>query len=159
MRIAGAKRDWFAMVIVLSLVAGGLSWSAAAQAWTCTPDTSSPAKPTQFTATVNEEGILLQWDAAPDDDKVTHYQTYRGVGEGATPKTYGVIVLTPVYDVNTGELRYPTYSPMDMVDYTHHLEVGQTYVYAVAFGRWDDCSEYHESEQSDQVTVTYQPKE
>ena len=39
------------------------------------------------------------------------------------------------------------------------LTVGETYVYAVAFERYDNCGGSQEGVQSDSVTVTYQPEE
>ena len=156
MTYPGAKRHFLAMTVVLLLIAGGLAWSPAVQACTVTTTVSQPSN---VTATVNEEGILLRWDAAPEADKVHRYEIYRGVGVGATPSRYGGIQVVAVYDVNTGTFTYPATSPMDMTDYADMLIGGETYVYAVAFARRDNCGNLQIGERSESVSVTYQPEQ
>ena len=121
--------------------------------------TNPPAKPTNFTATVNEEGIRLQWDAAPESDKVYKYEILRGEGNGATPTLWGTLEVPEVYDPATNTFVYPTPSPMDDIDLASGLVVGTTYVYAIRFVRWNNCFDNQQGVQSDTVTVTYQPEE
>ena len=60
------------------------------------------SKPANVAATMNEEGILFQWDATPEADNVFNYVTDRGTGEGATPQRYGSIERVAVYNTQTG---------------------------------------------------------
>ena len=152
-------RYWLATMAVILSVGGGVSWSQEVMTTPCTLTTDPPAKSTNFTATVNEEGILLQWDAAPVADKVYKYEILRGEGKGATPTLWGTLDLLEVYDPDTNTFFYPTPSPMDEIDSASGLVPGTTYVYAIRFGRWSNCGGYQPGEQSDTVTVTYQPDE
>ena len=146
------KRCWLVLAIVASLIGGGLSWPSASQACTV-------SKPANVTATVNEQGIELRWDAPPEGKVGLTYEILRGVGAGATPTLYMMLdEITPVYDAQTGTYRDFSVRT-DWMDYDYDLEAGQTYVYAVVFGRVDSCGDYTRGEQSDSVTVTYQPKE
>ena len=154
MRLEGVKHHWSIMA-VFSLIGLGLLWPSVSLA--CTVTTKAPAKPANFSAAVNDEGILLQWDAAAEADKVFRYEILRGVGAGSTPTGYGGMDLVAVYDTATGTYTYPTSSPMKTVDYSEMLVVNETYVYAVAFGRWDNCGGYQRGVQSNTVSVTYEP--
>ena len=156
MRFADATRHRLALVAVVSLIVGALSWSSAAQACTVTTTVS---KPTNVAATVNEEGILFQWDAAPEADNVFNYVIDRGIGAGATLQYYGSIELVATYNTQTGTTTQPTGAPTDFTDYGDRLDTGETYSYAVTFERWDNCGGRQRSTRSDTASVTYEPAE
>ena len=158
MKCASVKHYWLAVAVVMSLIGSGVSWSQDVVTTPCTLTTNPPAKPTNFTATVNEEGIQLRWDAPPEADKVFSYEIFRGVGSGTTPTIYGTMDVESVYDANSDTL-VPSHSVTTTVDYNYVLTVAETYVYAIAFGRWNNCGGYQEGIKSDSVTVTYQPDE
>ena len=156
MSYSDLKRHSLAMAIVVLLIGSSLSWSSTAQACEVTTTVS---KPTNLTATIAEHWIQLLWDAPPEAYLGLLYEILRGTGVGATPTIYAYLdETTPVYNVQTG-----TYSDhftrTDFMDYTDALEAGETYVYAVVFGRVNNCGDHQRGDQSDSVTVTYNPEE
>ena len=154
MMFTGVKRYRLTIAVAVAFFGAGLSWSSIAQACMVTTTVS---KPTSFTATVNEDGILLRWDAPPEADKVFIYDFFRGTGQGATPTRYGTVDVETAYDENSGTVGPIGSAFTSVVDYEDMLTVGETYVYAITFGRLDNCGYRQSGIQSDTATVTYQP--
>lgn len=170
MRSTGVNSQWLAMVVVVSLIGASLPRSAVAQVpWPplgqeCTV-TSTVSKPTGLGATVNpagyyENGILVQWDAAPGSDQVYKYNLFRKKASGGTLIMVGSIQNVSQYHPSTGTYSYPDDAPSEILDpESSGLETGEQYIYRVSAARWNNCGDYQESEQSDPVTVTYEVDE
>ena len=64
-----------------------------------------------------------------------------------------------MYNTQSGTYTRPTGGPTDFTDYAEMLDIGETYVYAVTFERWDNCGGRQKSSRSDTAGVTYEPGE
>ena len=154
MVFAVVKCRWLTLAVLAVLIAGALPWSAAAQA--CTATTDPPGKPTNFTATVNEEGILLQWDAAAESDKVFKYDIYRKEETANVFTLFAYIQSVGLYELETNTYSSPPDLPTWVaVNKYDHVESGQTYDFVVVAVRMDNCGADQESEPSDAVTATF----
>ncbi len=145
-----------------------VTWTAPASVPTAVPCTvtTTVAKPTGLTATVNPEssnadGILLEWNAPAASDEVSGYYVYRREvlqGTTTTLALHGIISDLPVYDTRTGEYRSSP-GPAEEMDFADsppgNLKSGTTYAYAIVAERTNNCDYLQQSEQSDEATATY----
>ena len=154
MRFAVVARHWLATMAVLLLIGGGVSWSPAARA--CTVTTVAPATPSGFAATVNDDSILLQWNAAPEADKVYQYDIYRGEPEDEVLTWLASLETVPLYHVDTDTLLAAPDPPTSFPVTKHDLvESGKTYVFQVVAIRRDNCGKPQHSKPSSSVTATF----